>query len=476
MTKAAMLASMDLKTARKYRDLNEPPSNLSKERGWITRKNPFEDDWPEIQTMLEETPGLQVKTIFEHLCRTYPGRYQEGQKRTLERKVSFWRATEGPSKEVYFPQKHIPGELGASDFTNMNECGITINGKPFNHLLYHFVLSYSKWESVSLCYSESFESLSEGIQNALWELGRAPKKHRSDRMSAAVKSPNTTKEFFTERYSSLLTHYSIEPVAIQARKPNENGIVEQRHYRLKSAITQELMLRGSNDFENADQYMAFVKEIVGRLNQSRVNKLEEDLSNMQPLPPNRIHDCKRFDPTVTRNSTISINNVTYSVPSKLIGHSVKVLQYSDRVEVYLGNKLVDTLARIQKSKGSKISYRHIIDWLVRKPGAFENYIYKEHLFPTSWFRIAYDQLKNTMPSRSSKEYLRILELSAKNFEHEVNTAIQVLYKEGKDINFANIEEVIQQSNAEESLLDVCVDTPELDLYDKILLCKEAICQ
>ena len=53
----------------------------------------------------------------------------------------------------------------------MTELGITISGQSFPHLVYHFVLTYSNWETATLCYSESFESLSEGLQNALWELG-----------------------------------------------------------------------------------------------------------------------------------------------------------------------------------------------------------------------------------------------------------------------------------------------------------------
>ena len=88
--------------------------------------------------------------------------------RTFQRGVKAWRATRGPAKEVFFSQVHHPGRLCASDFTHMTSLGVTIQGQPFEHMVYHFVLTYSNWESVTICFSESFESLSEGLQNALW--------------------------------------------------------------------------------------------------------------------------------------------------------------------------------------------------------------------------------------------------------------------------------------------------------------------
>ncbi len=80
----------------------------------------------------------------------------------------------------------MPGELCESDFTHLTELGITIGGEAFPHMLYHFVLTYSNWETGTICYSESFASLSEGLQKALWELGGVPLLHRTDRMTAAV--------------------------------------------------------------------------------------------------------------------------------------------------------------------------------------------------------------------------------------------------------------------------------------------------
>lgn len=209
---------MDAKTARKYVKLGKLPSEVKVEHNWRTREDPFGDNWEEISSQLELNHGLEAKTLFEDLQRRYPGRYSDGQLRTLQRRIKAWRALEGPSKEVYFPQEHRPGELCQSDFTHMNDLGITISHKPFRHLIYHFVLTYSNWEAGTVCFSESFESLSEGLQNALWELGGVPKAHQTDRLTVAVQKTTSADEF-TQRYRSLLSHYGLVGRKTQAVSP-----------------------------------------------------------------------------------------------------------------------------------------------------------------------------------------------------------------------------------------------------------------
>jgi len=206
---AAAKAGMDVKTARKYLKAGKLPSESKPERTWRTRQDPFERVWKEIQEQVDGNPGLEAKTVFEALQRRYPGEFADGQLRTLQRHLKQWRATEGPGREVFFAQRHVPGRLGQSDFTHMTELGVTIGGQSFPHLLYHFVLAYSNWEDATVCYSESFESLSEGLQNALWELGGAPLEHRTDRLSTAVNNMTDAKEF-TARYEALLRHYRMD--------------------------------------------------------------------------------------------------------------------------------------------------------------------------------------------------------------------------------------------------------------------------
>src|SRR6185437_7959496 len=234
---AAAKAAMDPKTARKYLRGRRLPSEMQEKHTWRTRPDPFAEVWDEIQQFLNGEPGLQAKTIFEYLQDRQPGRFSEGQVRTLQRRIKNWRALEGPPREVFFAQDHYPGELCQSDFTYCRELGVTIDGQPFPHLIYHFVLSYSNWETGTICYSETFESLSEGLQNALWELGGVPTEHRTDRLSAAVNNLVDTREF-TGAYEGLLRHYRIGGQKIQARQAMktatlDNGLTGSRKRPIK---------------------------------------------------------------------------------------------------------------------------------------------------------------------------------------------------------------------------------------------------
>ena len=247
---AADKAGMDVKTARKYVRLGKMPSEVHAAHTWRTRKDPFGEVWEAVREKLAESEGkLEAKTLFEHLQREQPGAFSEGQLRTLQRRIKRWRALEGPSHEIFFPQLYHPGVLCESDFTHMSALEITIAGGRFDHMIYHLVLPYSNWETGTICFSESFESLSEGLQNALWELGGVPERHQTDRLTSAVHKM-THPEEFTARYSALLRHYRLDGKSTNRNSPHENGDVEQRHHRLKRTVEQALLLRGSRDFSS----------------------------------------------------------------------------------------------------------------------------------------------------------------------------------------------------------------------------------
>ena len=165
---AAGRAGLSEKTARKYRRSRRLPSQCKRIHTWRTRPDPIDPaDWRWIEETLSANTGVEAKTLFEALQREHPGKYQDGQLRTFQRRIKLWRALHGAGNEVFFPQIYRPGEWCESDFTHMNALGVTINGVPFDHMLYHFVLCYSNWETASICFSESYESLSAGLQNAL---------------------------------------------------------------------------------------------------------------------------------------------------------------------------------------------------------------------------------------------------------------------------------------------------------------------
>jgi hypothetical protein len=470
---AAAKAGMDAKTARKYLRDRRLPSEMKQKHEWRTRPDPFAEVWEEIRQRLEVEPGLQAKTLFEHLRRTQPGRFADGQLRTLQRRIKQWRATEGPPKEVYFAQQHQPGKLCQSDFTHCRELGITIAGESFPHLIYHFVLSYSNWETGSVCYSESFESLSEGLQKALWELGGVPGEHRSDRMSAAVNNLADGKEF-TQAYESLLAHYGLKGQKIQAGRAHENGDIEQRHYRFKQAVAQALMMRGSREFASVADYEEFLRKLFSRLNAGRRARLAEEMRVLRPLPERRLDTTRRMKVRVSPGSLIQVHRNSYSVHSRLIGELVEVRLKPDTVEVWYGDRKMEELPRLRGRGKHRVDYRHIIDWLVRKPGAFENYRYRDELFPTSWFRMSYDVLREQWgPRRGAKEYVEILTLAARRGEALVEESLRLLLKENPErLSATVVAEMLEGNIPRAPITAVEIEPVSLAVFDELLTSQE----
>ncbi|MCP3924321.1 MAG: IS21 family transposase [Desulfobacterales bacterium] len=459
--------NMDVKTARKYMKAGKLPSQLKMDHNWRTRPDPFKAEWEDITDLLKNNSGLQAKTIFEDLQRKNPRKFQDGQLRTLQRRIKFWRATDGPAKEIYFEQEHKPGILCASDFTDMNNLNVTICGQLFKHKLYHFVLTYSNWEAGTVCFSESFESLSTGLQNALWELGRVPREHRTDRLSAAVNNLSAIDDF-TPKYEQLLCHYNIKGQKTQPNSPHENGDIEQRHYRYKNAIDQALMMRGSRDFDSRKDYEDFLQNKFNQLNSNRVEKLKDEMKILKELPGKKLEDFNDYTATVSKFSTIRVSKNTYSVTSNLIGERIKARLHAEKIDIYYGAKFIESLPRLIGNGNHKIQYRHVIDSLIRKPGAFENYKYKSDLFPTVHFRIAYDILKERSPGRANKEYLKILYIAAKKGEELANNALKKLIETDDFISSENVEEIVKEGDAYDIPSAVKIPKVDLKMYDELL--------
>lgn len=468
---AAAKAGMDPKAARGYLRDQRLPNERKQDRTWRTRTDPFTEVWEEIREQIATNPGLEAKTLMEALQRKYPGQFADGQIRTLQRRLKQWRATDGPEREVFFAQQHVAGRLGQSDFTHMNELNITIGAQSFPHMLYHFVLTYSNWEAVSLCYSESFESLSEGLQNALWELGGTPLEHRTDRMSLAVNNTSEEREF-TTRYAALMRHYRMAAQKIQTGKPNENGDVEQRHYRLKRAIGQALMLRNSRDFSSVSEYKNFLSLLLAQLNAGRRDRLRVEMQYLQNLPQGRLESIKREWVKVDSGSLIYVDRNVYSVHSRLIGERVEARLGVETIEVWYAGRKVEDLPRLRGRGKHRVDYRHIIDWLVRKPGAFENYRYREELFPTSRFRMTWDALRETVPLRANKRYLEVLELAAKDGEARVDEALRYLLEQGEmgegKLNAGAILTILNENRSIPPATSVDVAEISLASFDELL--------
>jgi Mu transposase, C-terminal domain len=467
---AASKAGVDEKTARRYRRLGRLPSEVKPAHTWRTRKDPFEGVWPQIERLVEENPGLEGRTLLKWLQRTYPGKFADGQLRTLHRRLKVWRATKGPSREVYFAQVHRPGELGASDFTHMESLGVTIAGKAFDHLVFHFVLTYSNWETGTVCFSESFESLSDGLQNALWELGGVPKAHRTDQLSAAVERDLAGRTGFTQRYEAVLRHYGLSGQKTQPCSPNENGDAEQSHRRLKSAMDQALMLRFSRDFASRKDYEAFVRQVFEERNSGRRKRLDEELAVLGRLPERRLETAQRLRMKVGPSSTVRVAHNSYSVPSRLIGEEIEVRLHTDHLSIFYGGRCMEAnIPRLRGEGRHAVNYRHVIDWLVRKPGAFANYRFRGDLFPTSRFRMAYDALAAQPGLRADKQYLRILELAARTNEAAVDEGLRALIDADERISFEAVEALVAQGQTPAPPREVVIDAVDLAGYDSLLV-------
>lgn len=434
---AAAKAGISEPTARKYRRLGKPPSQTKRERTYRTRPDPFAGVWAEVEELLRRDATIEAKTIFDHLCRKHEGCFAEPQLRTLQRRIKTWRATHGAPREVMFAQVHQPGRQAQSDFTHMNEVGVSIAGQPFDHLLYHFCLPHSNWEDVGVCFAESFESLSTGLQNALWRLGAVPAEHRTDSLSAAVTRPSEADEF-TPRYRGLLAHYRMSASHNTPGRAHENGSIEQAHHRFKRAVAQELILRESRDFGDRAEYDAFLRKLLTRRNAGRRAKVAAETSAMRSLPERRLEDYRREAVRVSRNSTVLVRGNFYSVPSQLIGERVEARVHVEHIEVWYGGREIEQMPRLRGSGRHRISYRHIIDSLVRKPGAFAGYRYREDLFPRTIFRIAYDSLREMCPASADRSYIRLLELAATESEEAVAEVLRDVIAGGEAVSVERV--------------------------------------
>jgi transposase len=462
---AAAKAGMDVKTARKYIHSEQLPSDMETPHVWKTRKDVFTEHWNEIEKMLETSPRLQGRTVMGYLIKKYPNHYQQKHLRTLQRRIRNWRAEKGAAQSVIFRQDIKPGKQSQSDYTCMNNLNITIHAQAFKHLLFHFMLPYSRWESVYLCFSESFDTLVLGYEKAVWELGYVAPEHRTDNLTAATQAMGSRREF-TDRWQQFMSHYAVIPTANNPGVSHENGSVEKSHDTLKNAIEQELMLRGSTDFETQQDYLAFIYQIVAGRNEQRQDRLLIEMDYLSELPDKKWHSPIVMRARVSSGSVIQILDVPYTVPSRLIHYTLKVYVYPDEIVLFYGNKKLQTMPRMNGKSLAGINYRHIIDSLVRKPAAFANYQYHEALFPRLCFRKAYDTLRDSTPANADKHYLKLLQLAKLHSEQEVTDALELLLEEHQLPTPDAVKSLIDVYAKER--LEVYVQQPNSADYDCLL--------
>jgi transcriptional regulator with XRE-family HTH domain len=384
---SAAKAGISIRSGRRIeKGAHSPP----KERNWRTRQDPFAEVWDsELVPLLEKEPSLTGITLWDYLDEQYPEQYPEKLLRTLQRRVKHWQATQGPDKEVIFRQSVPAGHQGLSDFTHPNT-PVTIDGKPFAHLLYQFRLAFSGWRYVHIIQGgESYSALADGLQSALHTLGGAPQEHRTDSLSAAYVN-SAEKQRLTDDYQALCTHYGMRPTTNNVGISHENGAIEAPHGSLKRRIEQAIKLRGSNDFSSLAAYRDFLEQIVYKLNKRCKGRLAEEQNALLTLPAHRFIDYTELTVKVTRSSTVSVKRVLYTVPSRLIGERIRIHLYHDRLECFVGQTRVVVLPRVYPatptSRARRIDYRHIIHSLAAKPQAFRFSQFRDDLLPNSQYR------------------------------------------------------------------------------------------
>jgi hypothetical protein len=363
----------------------------------------------EVVPLLKASPGIRAVAVYEELLRRHPD-LSTGIRRTLERRISAWKAEHGPEQEVIFRQTHIPGKMGLSDFTAMGKLGVSVAGQPLEHRLYHFRLAYSGFQHAHVVLGgESYVALAEGLQNALWTLGGVPLDHRTDSLSAAFKNLDKSAQAdLTDRFDALCRHYGMAPSRNTKGIAHENGSIESPNGHLKRAIEDALLMRGSRDFDTLHGYRRFIDEIVGRINARNGKRIDIERATLKPLPAQRTTDYEEITLRVTSSGGFLLRKVFYTVPSRLIGHRLRMRLYDDRLELFLGGSALLTLPRGRassgKSHGHVVDYHHVIHSLRKKPMALMGLVYRDQLFPRRAFR---DMFTLMLEKASEREACRM---------------------------------------------------------------------
>jgi hypothetical protein len=474
-TTAVAAAKAGMSTATGYRIESDPrlPSQKKAPRG-RRRPDPLEGIWErEIVPMIAAAPDLRAVAVYEEILRRHH-EIAPGVRRTLERRIRTWRAQHGPERDVIFPQTHLPGRLGLSDFTDMSGLGISIAGVALNHRLYHFRLACSGFEHAHVILGgESFVALAEGLQNALWVLGGVPQYHRTDSLSAAFRNlSRDEQEDLTNRYEALAAHYGMQPTRNNPGVAHENGSIESAHGHLKKAVEDALLLRGSRDFTDLAAYRRFIDEVTGRRNARNRKLIEAERAELKKLPERRTTDYEEASVVVTSSGGFALRRVFYTVPSRLIGHRLRVRIYDERLECFLGGTPILTLRRGQPPQASNkrahiVDYRHVVHALRKKPMALLNLVYREQLFPRRAYARAFEALlAREGEKRACRVTVELLALAHERAcEAELAQAIEAILDTGELPDPALLRDRFKPDAA--AIPTVIVKLVPLSAYDEL---------
>ena len=467
---------MDRKTAADI--LNQPAAPvIKKDRMYRTHPDKLAPYWDEVEELLKNDSKLKAYVLFEEMAKRHPGSFDPSWKRTFERRVRDWKLEQRIEKDVTFDQVHEPGDVLAIDFTNMNELGVIIANQKFDHMLFHAALTYSNWEYIDLCFSESFEALSKGVQGYFQAIGGVPQRIRNDSLSAAVNNLSTDRHF-TANFSKLLEHFQVRSHRINVRTPRENGDCESLHGHFKDYVDQRLRLRGSREFDSREQWISFLHECIAEKNRARESNFLVEQATLADLPTRPFPIYTEHECMVASNSIITIKQNRYSIPSCFIGSRIQVRIYADEVHVWHACKHQFTMPRLIGKNQAYIDFRHVIDSLVRKPNAFAHYRFQKHMFPSLEYRQAFDTLNASLGEASAtRVYLKLLQVAKQEGLASVVGFIAGLQVPGDGMSKKSLLtslDAIQTPVPATVVEDVQVEVPDLDRYDDLLEHKEVL--
>ena len=468
----AAKVGISVRSARRIEQRATLPSQRGP-RTWRTRPDPLAGVWEsEIVPLLRSTPGLTSVTVLEEMQRRHGEGLGEAVLRTLQRRMRGWRALEGEEREVFFAQAHTPGRLGLSDFTDAAELGVSIAGEVLEHRLYQFALAYSGWRHVEVVLGgESWVALSGGLQNALWSLGGAPAEHRTDSLSAAFNNL-AEREELTKRYEELCERYGMRATRNNPGESHENGSIEARHATTKHFVEQALLLRASREFASLGEYRRFVAEVSARANARLAKALALERACLRPLPARRTADYEELDARVTKFALLSVKKASYSVPSRLMGHRLRVRLFDDRIEAYLGESRVFESPRVRPGLGETrarlIDYRHLVPALKRKPGALVRWRFRDALFPRSEYAMTWQRLIEQLPEGcAARVMVGLLDLAA-NHACEAALAARLAEIAQRD-ELPDLDRLIEEfAPRQPTMPTVSVVLPALASYDALV--------
>ena len=403
---AAAKSGISSRTASRIDNQIHQPKQAN--RHWRTREDPLSVIWePIVLPLLQQSEGLTPVGIFDFLCEQHSNQFDPKTRRTLERRINRWRQLHGSAKEVMFTQTHALGALGIADFTVVKE-SVTIAGVPLKHRLFHYRLVASRWGYAQVVYGgESFAALSDGLQRAFAASGGVPHELRTDSLSAAYKN-RQAQDDFTERYADLCQHYGVKPTRNNRGIAHENGAIESPNNHLKKQLHQALLVRGSHDFNRREDYEAFVQNLLKQRNRRVHSAFLDEQRQLQALPATQRVNYSEHLLSVSRNSTISIKRVLYSVPSRLVNSRVMVRLFDAKLELWCAGEHTLTLTRLFTNgdiRQRSINYQHVIESLIKKPRAFRFAQWRDDLLPNEDYRHIWQYANTKLPADDACKYI-----------------------------------------------------------------------